>query len=524
VVKETAELRLLLDWQEQRWGADHPKVLASLESLADLLQMQGRYGEAEPLYWQILERKHEQFGANDLRVADTIYDLACLHERQENWDECERLYKWTCDIRCKLLPKGDAKLDDSVRKAQEAASRQGHDFDVATLQDVESPFYRTPVRFNWEGYLKRVEVLITQKRYEWADSILSCMVDVAEAYEPSSRMQAESLYRLGQVKFQQNNFSESLRLLEKALALFEKTAGTSSRETAACLEDMAEVYCKQNEGPEARFLFNWALQIHEALPGNQQHFNRLKDRLESLSESGRISQEVPAGEGLTPAQPVVLGQVDVPVQADLSELPVPAELPVPVEEIEPVPSPLLELAAVLPSDAESRLEQAAVAEEEAELLEQQPRDQVATFLWTKWIKTGKAALEKGDLARAETMLSRGLDKANEFGYQDSRLWQTLCDTAELYVLQSKFVKAESMLNMAQQYCEKTLGPMHEQNAFYWEKLGQLYEKQGDKAQAVRCFDRLVTILVKANHSLVECGVYLKKIERLREKTPASFFK
>lgn len=518
-MKDTAELRNLLEWQEQRWGHDHPKVIAILESLADLLQMQGRYGEAEPFYWQILEKKHKQFGPNDLRVADTIYDLACLHEKQENWDECERLYKWTCDIRCRLLPQGDSQLDDSVSKVKEIASKQGHELDVSEYSKADKLSYSTDIKFDWSFYLEQCRNLIIDRNFDSAEKILACLVDVAGAYEPSSKTQAECLHLLGRVHFHFRNFADSLRSFERALALYEKLSGTSSAETAECLEDMADVHCKLGEAAEAEFLFNWALQIHDAVNSEDKIISRLKVKLGSLAAlcNGHDHDD----EGDTEAEAEAEGKEDTPrsVKANHSSK---------VQEHANAKSAEMDTAKsrgqtseTVSSLADNKSPQSFDAE--SELFAGSPEDQVAHFLWTRWINTGRAALEKGDLVGAEMMLGRGLDKANEFGLQDPRLWQTLCEMGELHVKQGKHVKAVSMFNTAQQYCEKTLGPLHIKNTDYWEKLGRTYEKQGDNPQAAMCFDKLVTIMVKANRPLVDYGVYLKKLEKLQEKAPANFF-
>lgn len=477
-VKDTAELKLLLDWQEQRWGQEHPKVIATLEALADMLQMQQKYVEAEPLYWQILEKKHKLYGANDLRVADTIYDLACLHELQENWMECERLYKWTCDIRCKLLPAGDNSLDESVNKVKEIASKQGQDPNSVSFPSrdrTQTTVAVTP--FDWQTYLERARMLIIERDYPLAESILSCLTDVADAYQPGTLSQAESMHLLARVQFHRKNVEDGLKTYEKTLALYEKVCGTVSKETAGCLEDMADLHCKLSEKSQADFLFKWALQILEAIPDAEKQASRVRLKIDSIDELCTAREEEPE-----------------------------APLPKKVEQ-------------VLVNPGNAKPKEAEPAEEEAPRSE----DQVASFLWNQYVTTGKKALEKGDLAGAEIMLSRALDKANEFGFQDPRLWQTFCDTASVYLAQGKKVRAESLYKSAQQLCEKTHGPMHPDNAKYWEMLGNLYEKTGENGQAVICFDKLVTILVKANRPLVEYGSYLKKLERLHEKPPASFY-
>lgn len=475
-MKETAaDFKSLLEWQEQRWGNDHPKIVASLEALADLLQMQGKYVEAEPLYWQILEKKHKLYGANDLRVADTIYDLACLHELQENWAECERLYKWTCDIRCKLLPAGDTMLDESVSKVKEIASKQGHEIDDAALQAVsEKSAAAVPVisvrPFDWNSYMERVRALLVERDYAQAENILRCLVDVAESYQAETLAHAETLHMLAKVQFFKKHVQDSLKSYEKTLALYEKVCGTLSKETATCLEDMADLHCKLSEKSEADFLFKWALQILESLPDSEQQATRVRAKLESIDElcSGKTENISVKKSG-----EINLGNGDQKIE---------------------------------------------LTEEMAK-----SEDQVASFLWNQYLSTGKKALEKGDMTGAEMMFSRALEKANEFGVQDARLWQTLCDTASVYATQGKKVRAESLYRSAQQLCEKTLGPHHPDNAKYLDILGSFYESLRDNVQAAICYDRLVNILVKANRPLVEYAAYLKKLEKLHEKPPAGFF-
>lgn len=487
-MKDSSELKQLLEWQEQRWGPDHPKLIASLEAMADLLQMQSRMVEAEPLYWQILEKKHKLYGANDLRVADTIYDLACLHEQQENWVECERLYKWTCDIRCRLLPEGDIQLDESVAKVREIANKRGHDLDESEfLAAKEAASFQSSSKFDWTFYLEKIRLFIVEQNFDIAENMLKCLIDVSQSFEPETRSHAECQHLYGRVLFHKKRLKEALASYEAALALYEKVAGSASAETALCLEDMADLHCKMKEAPQAEFLFKWAIQILGSAAENEQQAKRVNAKLESIDalcqsqddekEDWELSKE--ANEAVKAAQ-------EAQAQAALSG------------------------------------ESANKAEADAEAAPQ-TQDQVADFLWNQYISTARKALEKSDFVGAEMMISRAMEKANEFGVQDQRLWQTLCDSARVHLAQNKTVRAEALYKSAQQLCEKTHGPMHQANAKYWEQLGQMYESLGDKPQAVFCFDKLVTIMVKSNRPLVEYGAYLKKLERLHEKAPASFF-
>lgn len=368
-MNDTAELKQLLERQEQRWGQDHPKVIACLESLADLLQMQGRFAEAEPLYWQILKKRHKEFGAIDLKVADTIFDLACLYEQQENWDECERLYKWTCDIRCKLLPKGNAQLESAINKAKEIADRQGHDLDISSFQAAESASQRSSSKFDWASYIEHSRVQVMQGNSDSAEKILKDLVDVAESFEPSTITEAECLHLLGLV---------------------------------------------HGKAQEAEFLFNWALQIHEALEASEK-------RLPHLEAKGSLPDLCSVCEsGVPSVSRAASCTLDVPAanaesrQADNAKE---GEEPATMAQEEPFGK----LAAMSSKGEIEQIEEA-----------QAPQDPVNTFLGTGLGKTGKAALGKGDLGRAETMLlpKKPTPQANKHFEADLELAEAALSKAE----------------------------------------------------------------------------------------------
>ena len=59
-------------------GADHPDTLMSMNNLAALYKIQGRYEEAEPLYLQCLEGRRMKLGADGPNSVRSMYRLASL--------------------------------------------------------------------------------------------------------------------------------------------------------------------------------------------------------------------------------------------------------------------------------------------------------------------------------------------------------------------------------------------------------------------------------------------------------------
>jgi tetratricopeptide (TPR) repeat protein len=53
-----------LQIHESQLGADHPATAQSLNNLAELYYSQGRYGDAEPLYMQAIVIAYQRLGEN----------------------------------------------------------------------------------------------------------------------------------------------------------------------------------------------------------------------------------------------------------------------------------------------------------------------------------------------------------------------------------------------------------------------------------------------------------------------------
>ncbi|WP_039899559.1 CHAT domain-containing protein, partial [Microcystis sp. T1-4] len=68
-------------WKQQL-GDNHPSTAASLNNLAELYRVQGRYSEAEPLYQQALAIRKQQLGDNHPDTATSLNSLATLYYSQ----------------------------------------------------------------------------------------------------------------------------------------------------------------------------------------------------------------------------------------------------------------------------------------------------------------------------------------------------------------------------------------------------------------------------------------------------------
>jgi hypothetical protein len=67
-----------LDFTEKTLDPKHPDLAKSLRGLAKLHEIQGRYGEAEPLYQRALAIREKALGPDHPAVARSLNGLAGL--------------------------------------------------------------------------------------------------------------------------------------------------------------------------------------------------------------------------------------------------------------------------------------------------------------------------------------------------------------------------------------------------------------------------------------------------------------
>ena len=77
---------------------DHPDTAMSLNNLAMLYQIQGKYLEAEPLLRRALEIYEQQLGADHPDTAMSLNNLAMLYQTQGKYLEAEPLLRRALEI------------------------------------------------------------------------------------------------------------------------------------------------------------------------------------------------------------------------------------------------------------------------------------------------------------------------------------------------------------------------------------------------------------------------------------------
>ncbi len=108
-----------------RFGPKDTRLATSLNNLAFIYKVQGKYADAEPLYERSLAIVEETLGLGHPRLATSLDNLAGLHHEQGNYAEAEPLYKRSMAVREKALGPGHPDVAQSLNNLAELYYEQG---------------------------------------------------------------------------------------------------------------------------------------------------------------------------------------------------------------------------------------------------------------------------------------------------------------------------------------------------------------------------------------------------------------
>jgi tetratricopeptide (TPR) repeat protein len=94
---------------DRRWvkrealGQDHPDTLASMNSLATVLDSQRKYKEAEETYRETVELREKVLGKEHQSTLGSMNNLALALQRQDKYNEAEEIHRRVLGLYKKVL-------------------------------------------------------------------------------------------------------------------------------------------------------------------------------------------------------------------------------------------------------------------------------------------------------------------------------------------------------------------------------------------------------------------------------------
>ena len=252
--------------REQQLGADHPDTAESLNNLAGLYESQGRYSEAEPLYKRSLLIKEEQLGADHPDTATSLNNLAGLYQAQGQYSEAEPLYKRSLSIYEEQLGADHPSTAASLNNLAELYRLQGRYSEAEPLYKRSLLIWEEQFGADHPDTARSLNNLAglyyLQGRYSEAEPLYKRSLLISEeqlgADHPST---ATSLNNLAGLYQAQGRYSEAEPLYKRSLLISEQQLGADHPSTATSLNNLAGLYYSQGRYSEAEPLYFRAIEI-----------------------------------------------------------------------------------------------------------------------------------------------------------------------------------------------------------------------------------------------------------------------
>jgi tetratricopeptide (TPR) repeat protein/transcriptional regulator with XRE-family HTH domain len=291
----------------------------------------------------------------------------------------------------------------------------------------------------------------------------------------------------GRYLYERAQYKEAEPLLQRALSIREEHLGTTHPDTAASLNNLAQLYRAQGRYPEAELLLQRALFIRKERlePAHPNTATNLNNLALLYRVQGRYAEAEPLLQRALSIREEHLGATHPDTAASLNNLALLYETQGRYAEAEPLLQQALRI-------VEERLG--------------------ATHPYTAASLNNLAQLyqTQGRYAEAESLLQRALSIREEhLGATHPDTAASLNNLALLYRVQGRYAEAEPLLQRALSIREEHLGATHPDTATNLNNLAQLYQTQGRYAEAEPLLQRALHIVEKhlgATHPTMATGL------------------
>jgi CHAT domain-containing protein/tetratricopeptide (TPR) repeat protein len=462
----------------QAFGARDPKTLASLNNLALLFKVQGRYGEAETLYGQVLQARLEVLGPRHPDTLTSVNNLAGLYLAQGRYDAAEPLYRKTLQARLEVLGPRHPDTLGSFNNLAFLYQAQGRNAESEQLNREALRASREVLGPRHQGTLTIFNNLAlaihNQGRYSEAEFLyreaLQLRREVLGAQHPDTLV---SLGSLALVHTDQGRYAEAEAEYRELMQANTEVHGREHPETLTGLNNLAQLYGHQGRYGEAEQLYRKVLQTCRQVLGPR-HPNTLTT-LSNLAllykVQGRYGEAEPMYGEVLQARVEVLGPRHPDTLISLGSLAIAYQDAGRYDEAEPLSRQALQMM--------------------REVFGPHHKETLRSLNNLAYLYDAQ-----GRYGEAEPLYRELLQASREvLGPRHSETLYSLNNLAALYLSQARYGEAEPLLREALQASGDALGSRHPYTLLIRSHAVVLLVNQGKREEAVSILQQMESDLL-----------------------------
>ncbi len=365
--------------------------------------------------------------------------------------------------------------------------------------------------YNVAKYLQQIA------RYSEAEPLLQRSLAIYEKTVGSEHpYTSATLHELASLYQAQGRYSEAEPLLQRSLAIYEKTVGSEHPDTSATLHELARLYQAQGRYSEAEPLLQRSLAIYEKTVGSEHPDTSatLHELARLYQAQGRYSEAEPLLQRSLAIYEKTVGSEHPDTSATLHELARLYQAQGRYSEAEPLLQRSLAIyektvGSEHPYTSATLHELARLYQAQGRYSEAEPLLQRSLAIYEKTVgsehpdtsatlhELARLYQAQGRYSEAEPLLQRSLAIYEKtVGSEHPYTSATLHELASLYQAQGRYSEAEPLLQRSLAISEKTVGSEHPDTSATLHELARLYQAQGRYSEAEPLLQRSLAIKEK----------------------------
>ncbi|KYC44226.1 hypothetical protein WA1_01950 [Scytonema hofmannii PCC 7110] len=457
---------------------EHSVYCDSINNLAELYRIQGRYSEAEPLYQQALNTRKTLFGEEHIYVAQSLNNLGALYLSKGYYSQSEQYFLTVLNLCKRLLEDEHPQVLIVLNNLAEVYREQGRYqeseniyLQIIKIQNERENEYE--VQDIWRTLNNLATLYKSQGRYQDAENKYLEAIERIKYLQGSEHHDvATSLNNLAVLYDSQGRYFQAEENYLQALAILKKLLGDEHSYIASTLNNIAGNYKDRGRYLEAEQKFMAALAMRKSVFGDEHP--EVAASLSNLAEIYLIQGRYPE------AEQNYLAAYSMRKRLLTSEHPNIAE------NLNNLAVLYLHQGRYIQAE-QMHLDALSMCER---LLGKQHPD-YADYL----NNLGKLYQHQGRYSEAEQKYLEVLEiRKISLGEEHPYIAEIFNDIAEVYRLQGRYIQSEQMHLTALAMSKKFLGEKHPDVAASLNSLAVLYAEQFKYSQAESLFLETLAII------------------------------
>ena len=260
--------------QEIKYGTNDQNYLNSINNLAYLYNIAGKYEESESLYLKVLEIRKKTLGEKHQDYALSLSNLASLYDDEGKYLLSEPLHIKSLEIHKNLFGERSSEYLISLNNLANCYNLQGKYLEAEPLFEKVLKTRKETIgedNLDYSISLTNLAVLyVNQGKYSLAEPLYIKAIALNKKFLGIQHPDyASSLSNLAVLYDSQGMYAKAEPLQKQALEIRKIILGNKHPDYASSLQNLAAIYVNQKKYIDAEVLYKEALVINEEVLGNK---------------------------------------------------------------------------------------------------------------------------------------------------------------------------------------------------------------------------------------------------------------